>query len=302
MRAGGAHRKPLSRSGRVLLRAATIGIVAGVTGLASLLGTTGFAQADTVKTMRFTGSLDLLGLLKSVNVSPTSLSIPAGGAVEFVNATGKSGTLRVDGQSYSLGSGQSKVVRFPGGSSSSSERATLVGLPLLSGVTAPSGTVGVGAQPPDEPDNPPPPPGGGDPGNPGGGDPGTPGGGTPGNPGGGGDNGGTPGNPGGGVPALPDGYGDLPSAGGDVGDGGLPAGSALPENEPGNGTALPPADGAVDNPALAKPGGPAGFTIASILPGPNMTLLILVATVLLGGVGSALIRTVAGYRRSPAAG
>ena len=301
MRAGGAHRRPLGRTGRALLRVATVGLVAGVTGLASLVGTTGFAQADTVKTMRFTGSVDLLGLLKSVNVSPASVSIPAGGAVEFVNATGKSGTLRVGGQSYSLGSGQSKVVRFPGGSSGSSERATLGGLPLLSGVTAPSGTVGVGAQPNDPPDNPgnpgPPPPGGGDPGNPGGG--------NPGNPGGGGDTGGgTPSNPGGGiVPPLPDGYGDLPSAGGDVGDGGLPAGSALPEEEqPGNGTALPPADGAVDNPTLAKSGGPAGFTVSSILPGPNMTLLILVATVLLGGVGSALIRTVAGYRRSPAAG
>lgn len=295
MRAGGAHRKPLSRPTRALMRVLTVGLVAGVTGLASLVGATGFAEAATTS-MRFTGTLDLLGLLKDVNVSPSSVSIPAGGSVQFVNATGKSGTLQVNGQSFRLGSGQSKTVTFAGGSSSSSKRATLVGLPLLSGVTAPFGTVGVGAQPndpPDEPDNPaPPPPGGGDPGNPGGGDPGTPGGGD----------GGNPAIPGGGAPELPDGYGELPSAGGEVGDGGLPAGSALPEDEqPGDGTALPPADGAVDNPALARPGDPDGFTIASLLPGPNMTLLILVATVLLGGVGSALIRTVAGYRRNPAA-
>ena len=127
MRAGGAHRKPLGRTGRALLRVATVGLVAGVTGLASLVGTTGFAQADTVKTMRFAGSVDLLGLLKSVNVSPTSVSIPAGGAVEFVNATGKSGTLRVGGQSYSLGSGQSKVVRFQLRSKSAGVR--IVGAP-----------------------------------------------------------------------------------------------------------------------------------------------------------------------------
>lgn len=302
MRPGGVHRKSSTGTRRVLLRVVTVGLVAGATALAGLVGATGFAHAAT-PSMRFTGSLDLLGLLKDVNVSPSSVSVPDGGAVEFVNATGKSGTLQVNGQSFQLGNGQSKVVRFDGGSSRTSKRASLSGLPLVGGLVAPAGTVSVGAEqpadPPDQPDNPaPPPPGGGDPGNPGGGDPG-----SPGNPGGGND-GGLPGNPGGGgAPTLPDGYGELPSAGGEVGDGGLPAGSALPEEEqPGDGTALPPADGAVDNPALAQPGGPDGFTVANILPGPNMTLLILVATVLLGGVGSALIRTVAGYRRNPAAG
>ena len=72
-------------------------------------------------TMRFNGSLNVLGVLNQINVSPSSVSVPAGGSVSFANATSVGLTLTVGGQSVALPAGGERI---PSGDELASEIET----------------------------------------------------------------------------------------------------------------------------------------------------------------------------------
>ncbi len=82
----GARRTLLARTGLLLVMA-----VCGTWLFAS-----GSADAAAPK-MTFTSTLNPLGVATAVNLSPTELSVTAGGEVRFVNRTGSALTLQVDG-------------------------------------------------------------------------------------------------------------------------------------------------------------------------------------------------------------
>jgi hypothetical protein len=113
--------------------------------------------------MRFTGSVNALGVLDGINLSPPSVSVPPGGEVDFVNSSGTPLTLTVGGATVSLADGQTQTVSFAGAETDSqvSASATAVGIPAAGDLTSSSGTVLVGARRAGNPagsDPPPPPP------------------------------------------------------------------------------------------------------------------------------------------------
>lgn len=126
-------------------------VALAVTGALPVLGSAKPATAATQAssaTMSFNGALNLLGVLNSLTVSPSQVSVPAGGQVTFANRSGISMTLSVAGQSVSLPAGGSRTFGFPGKSSPQTFSATVTPLnvPVLGSATQSTGTVKVGAQ------------------------------------------------------------------------------------------------------------------------------------------------------------
>jgi hypothetical protein len=245
----------------------------------------GLASADEIPAVRFTGLLNAIGGLDAISTSPQSISIPPGGAVSFVNATGTPLTLSVGGLDAVIPDGQTRTFTFPG---TNNERdvgasATAVDLPLIGTLTSSTATVKVGA-----------------------------------------------------LRAAPDPLpGSDPPSSGPSADSGSP--SPVPAAEPGTATVAPIAASpkesvrAAARERAAGGGGPTrhrsaagGSTAPAIngnfaaMPeatgtrkgtrvttvggaGSTLALLILVATVLLGGVGAAAIRSVLALRDGPRA-
>lgn len=277
-------------AGRIRRIAATFGaLVVGALGV-GVVGTPSPALAEPApQTMTFRGSLNLLGLLSSLNVSPAAVSIPAGGKVRFVNASGADLHLTVGGRQFTLtraGGDASETLVFMG--ASQAQRVTAQATPvkgIVGQLLASNGAVNIAAAPPPKSTSPKPPaskPATGSPA------PNTPGAPTRPNP------------PGGAVPqvlgpdgvALPPNFGRNPVARGGMASAGLPP---ITEEEAGMASADPTGpvpDESADRDST-RAGSPAS-RVTSI--GGGIGLLILVATVLLGGVGSAAIRTVLAQR------
>jgi hypothetical protein len=272
------------RTGRLGQGIALLGLLCIATWAAATLTLAGSAHAAATPTMTFKGSLNALGVLTSINLSPTSVAVPAGGAVEFVNKSGTNLTLTVGSESIALGNGKSRTVSFPGAASARqvAASATAFNLPVVGSLTSTIGTVNVGALPRTDPDPDPPqndpapqpePAPGGEPTGPGANQGSAPGSGQPGAPP---NLGRDPVARGGMADADPRGSGSDPRTG-EAQDGSLAA-----PPDAGNDTAVR------DTTATTEGGG------------GGIGLLILVATVLLGGVGTAAIRTVLALRDAPA--
>ncbi|HEX3733151.1 MAG TPA: hypothetical protein VHU91_09560, partial [Mycobacteriales bacterium] len=100
-------------------------------------------------TMHFSGALNLLGLLDSLTVSPSEVSVRSGGSVTFSNDSGVGLTLFVAGQSNSIPAHSSHRFDFPGGSSEQRFGASVTPLnaPVLGDALRSTGTVRVAAAP-----------------------------------------------------------------------------------------------------------------------------------------------------------
>jgi hypothetical protein len=246
------------------------------------------AAADPVPTMTFKG-VSLLGLLDSIAVTPSSLSVPSGGTVTFVNAAGVRLTLNVGGQSYALdksGTGASRTFAFNGGTAPQAQlaSATALNIPLVGTLTSPTGTINVAAAPQaPETSQPPGPPQltpltGGT-----GSDPAA----------------GTPTPAGAPVPqALPNGPARPPNLGRDpVARGGMASAGlrAIVAERAGSSATQNLAD--ASTPTVRSAARTPDGVMTTV--GGGIGLLILVATVLLGGVGSAAIRAVLAQRNGP---
>jgi hypothetical protein len=223
--------------------------------------------------------------LDAINTSPQSISIPPGGAVSFVNATGAPLTLSVGGIDAAIPDGQTRTFTFPG---TGSERdvtasATAVDLPLIGTLTSSAATVKVGAlraapdpQPGANPPSADPSAGAGSP--------------SP-------------------VPAAEPGAATVAPAG--ASPKGTVSAAARERAAGGNGPARHrSAAGGTTAPAIngnfaAMPeatGSRKGTRVTTVGgSGSTLALLILVATVLLGGVGAAAIRSVLALRDGPRA-
>ncbi len=234
------------------------------------------SATDPVPTMTFKGSLNVLGLLNSLTVTPAALSVPSGGTVTFVNGSPNDLRLTVDGRDFPLAKGARLPLVFPGGANAT--RSDVKASPLggaVGGLLASTATVNVAAVPKAEAPKPP----------------------DPSNTGGTGSNPGTPGAPtqpgpdGAVVPqSLPGGVKVPPNFGRDPVARGRMAGADLPPiTEAEAGAAQP--DPALPRAANTVPGDGVFTTV-----GGGIGLLILVATVLLGGVGAAAMRTVLAQR------
>lgn len=165
MSAGQQPRRRVRRA----LAGVTLAMVAAWSGVV-LLGATA-SDATAGPTMTFKGSLNLLGVLNGLNVSPSSVSVPANGRVTFVNGATVPLTLTVGGRSQAMAAGQQVTYTFPGRAQPQRlfAQATAVNVPLVGTLTSSSGTVNVAAlpaapppaakpKPPAQPANPPPPP------------------------------------------------------------------------------------------------------------------------------------------------
>jgi hypothetical protein len=234
------------------------------------------SAADPPPTMTFKGSLNVLGLLNSLTVTPAALSVPSGGTVTFVNSSPNDLRLTVGGRDFPLAKGARLPLVFPGGTNAT--RSDIKASPLggvVGGLLASTATVNVAAAPKAEAPKPQTP----DPTNTGG---------TSSYPPGAPARAGTDGTV---VPqSLPGGVKVPPDFGRDPVARGRMAGADLPPiTEAEAGAARPdPAQPRAANTAR----GDGVFTTV----GGGIGLLILVATVLLGGVGTAAIRTVLGQR------
>ena len=116
------------------------------------------SAADPVPTMTFKGSLNVLGLLNSLTVSPAVVSVPSGGTVKFVNSSPNDLRLTVGTREFPLAKNASLPVVFPGGTdaTTSGVKATPLG-GVVGGLLASTATVNVGAAPRAEEPKPPPP-------------------------------------------------------------------------------------------------------------------------------------------------
>jgi hypothetical protein len=94
-------------------------------------------------TMTFVGALDVDGLLSGITVRPTTVTIPAGGEVDFANATSVPLTVTVGGRSAQLGPGGVGSMVFTGAAQQETFVATAVALdlPLVGSLTSSSGRV-----------------------------------------------------------------------------------------------------------------------------------------------------------------
>jgi hypothetical protein len=221
-------------------------------------------------TMTFSGSVNALGVLTAVNLVPTDVAVPAGGQVRFVNSSGVALTLTVDGQSVTLANGSSRRATFEGGVSERavSASATAFDLPVVGSLTSTTGTVTVAAAaaavsaPPSAPALAPSAPVGSAPAV------------VP-----------APSAP----PARPSPRGsrraDSPVTGVDPSDQNPSADDGRPAPLDGDLTVTGPAE------AVAQ-----GSTVTTVGDGRGVVLMILVATVLLGGIGTAAIRSIVTVR------
>jgi hypothetical protein len=239
--------------------------------------------------MTFKG-ISLLGLLDSIAVTPATVSVPSGGKLTFVNGSGVPLKLKLGGDSYDIAKGASRTFTFQGATAAKQMKAvgTALNIPLVGTLTSPTGTVNVAAAPkPSPPATTDPKPGEPDPGT--GGPPPS----TPGKPGT------NPSTPGGapvpqvlvpGVPQNPPSLGRSPVARGGMASADLPTATedAGAASQGPTGSAQDETVTAADNAAGR------GTEVTSV--GGGIGLLILVATILLGGVGSAAIRTVLAER------
>jgi hypothetical protein len=248
--------------------------------------------AEPAPTMTFKG-ISLLGLLDSIAVAPATVNVPSGGKLTFVNASGVPMKLKIGSDTYDLaksGAGASRTFTFQGATSAQQMKAvgTALNIPLVGTLTSPTGTVNVAAAPkPPPPATTDPKPGEPDPGN------GVPPTGTPGNPGT------NPTTPGGapvpqvlvpGVPQKPPSLGRSPVARGGMASADLPTAT----EDAGAASEGPTGSTPDESAAAAENAAGRGTEVTSV--GGGIGLLILVATILLGGVGSAAIRTVLAQR------
>jgi hypothetical protein len=100
-------------------------------------------------TMTFTGALSVVGLLSSITVRPSSVTVPAGGEVAFVNATSAVLTVNVGGKSTRVEPGGSASMLFTGADRAETftVTATALNLPLVGALTSSVGRVAVQAVP-----------------------------------------------------------------------------------------------------------------------------------------------------------
>jgi len=269
--------------------AALLGLlVVGVSYAAGAIIASPAAAAEPVPTMTFKG-ITLLGLLDSLAVSPSAVDVPASGKVTFVNGLAHPIKMTVGGREFSLPANGAQTLVFPGAAQPQQVKASAktLDIPLVGVLTSPTGTVNVAAAAPDtqppDPEQPAPSktssPGG---------DPGAPN--TPGAPP-------QPGSPATVVPqSLPGGVKVPPNFGRDpVARGGMASAGLPPITAEEAGMASQDTSGAPDE-ALTRVDSAAGPDGEVTMVGGGIGLLILVATVLLGGIGSAAIRTVLAQR------
>lgn len=277
---------------RVRRAAATFGVLALSSLSIGAFVASPAAAAEPAPTMTFKG-ISLLGLLDSLAVSPTAVSVPSGGRLTFVNGASVPLTLSLGGQSYQLAKGASRTFTFQGASSAKQMKASAAALniPLVGTLTSPTGTVNVAAAPRTTPPTTTPP----QPNQPGPSQPGTPS--NPGNPG-------VPSVPGPSTPAggqvppvlVPGAPQSPPSLGrSPVARGGMASADLPTATEEAGSASQDPTEATPEESASAKEN-VAGRSTEVTNVGGGIGLLILVATVLLGGVGSAAIRTVLAQR------
>jgi hypothetical protein len=230
-------------------------------------------------TMTFTGSVNVLGVLTAVNLSPTAVSVPADGSVRFANSSGVPLTVTIGGQSVTIPDGRSRSATFTGASTERavSASATAFDLPVVGSITSTTGTVTVGAAAPPQPSQDPQP----------------------------GPSAGPPGDSSQGAPAPPA-LRAPPAAS-------QPTAPRAPRSTTPRRTAseepvvgIDPSeqrqDGADERPApldgalAGEQAAVSDTTVTTVGDGRGLGLLILVATVLLGGVGTAAIRSVISVR------
>ena len=250
------------------------------------------AAAEPAPTMTFKG-ISLLGLLDRIAVTPSTVSVPSGGQLTIVNGSGVPLTLTLNGETYQLsknGAGASKVFTLQGASTAKQVKAvgTALNIPLVGTLTSPTGTVNVAAAP----KAPPPATGGPSQPRPGAEQP------APGNPAQPGADP-VPSGPAGapvpqvlvpGAPQNPPSLGRSPVARGGMASADLPTVT----EEPGGASQDAAGPAAEEQTQAAEKAVRRGTEVTSV--GGGIGLLILVATVLLGGVGSAAIRTVLAQR------
>jgi len=267
--------------------AALLGLlVVGVSAAGAIIASPA-AAAEPVPTMTFKG-ITLLGLLDSLAVSPSAVDVPASGKVTFVNGLAHPIKMTVGGREFSLPANGAQTLVFPGAAQPQQVKASAktLDIPLVGVLTSPTGTVNVAAAPDTQPPDPeqPAPSKTSSPG----GDPGAPN--TPGAPP-------QPGSPATVVPqSLPGGVKVPPNFGRDpVARGGMASAGLPPITAEEAGMASQDTSGAPDE-ALTRVDSAAGPDGEVTMVGGGIGLLILVATVLLGGIGSAAIRTVLAQR------
>ncbi len=238
----------------------------------------GAGAAPAGPTMTFKGSLNLLGLLNGIMVQPTAVSVPAGGQATFVNSSGVPLSVTVGGQSVTMASGASKTFAFAGQKSSQRvfARATPLNVPLVGALTSSTGTINVAAAPPAAaPANPAP----ANPANPAPANPANPGAPAAGRP--------NANNPAG-QPNVPQNFGQRPAARDAQTGGGVPPSVA---QKPG-GDPVQPDLGSPAAPAKLVTAPKSSFSSTS----DELGLMILIATVLVAGVGAAAVRVVLAQR------
>lgn len=100
-------------------------------------------EAAKSATMVFNGAVNVLGLLNGLNVSPSSVSIAAGGTVTFVNNSGVRLSVRAGDQRFSLANGASQSVRFLGAEQPRKADASVTPLdvPLVGSLLSSAGTI-----------------------------------------------------------------------------------------------------------------------------------------------------------------
>jgi len=267
--------------------AALLGLlVVGVSAAGAIIASPA-AAAEPVPTMTFKG-ITLLGLLDSLAVSPSAVDVPASGKVTFVNGLAHPIKMTVGGREFSLPANGAQTLVFPGAAQPQQVKASAktLDIPLVGVLTSPTGTVNVAAAPNTQPPDPeqPAPSKTSSPG----GDPGAPN--TPGAPP-------QPGSPATVVPqSLPGGVKVPPNFGRDpVARGGMASAGFPPITAEEAGMASQDTSGAPDE-ASTRVDSAAGPDGKITMVGGGIGLLILVATVLLGGIGSAAIRTVLAQR------
>jgi hypothetical protein len=247
--------------------------------------------------MTFTGSVDAFGMLAAVDVTPTSVTVPAGGEVRFVNSSGVALTLWIDGRSVPLPIGGARSVSFEGGATTRHvpASATAFDMPVLGSLTSGTGTVTVGAAPSpgptasnaEAPQSAQPlatggpgataPPAGASAG--------------PSSPGPSAREPSPPGPTRAGAPRRPAGVRREPSSEPAARTGDRPVAGMEPTQADPEGDDRPaPLDGRPTQAAVAD------STVTTVGDGRGISMLILVATVLLGGVGTAAIRSVVSVR------
>jgi plastocyanin len=101
-------------------------------------------------TMTFTGALNVAGLLSAITVQPSSVTVPAGGEVEFVNATTAPLTVTVGAESARIEPDGSASMLFTGAAKQETFQvaATAFNVPVAGSLTSSAGRIVVLAVPP----------------------------------------------------------------------------------------------------------------------------------------------------------